>query len=112
MTSGSLDGAADGAFSGTLSDPADTLTKRGGKGSVTFEGVEYTRLDWIRRLAQSGGSLAAGEGAILDGALTAQIEAAFREGHECGYWSGQYNVGSDVAWQGSDARWLLTGEEV
>lgn len=64
-----LDAAADGAFSGKLADPADTLTKRGGKGHVVYEGQEYDRLAWTRRCAALGYTLAAGEGAILNAAL-------------------------------------------
>ena len=64
-----LDAAADGAFSGKLADPADTLTKRGGKGIVVYEGQEYDRLAWTRRCAALGYTLAAGEGAILNAAL-------------------------------------------
>lgn len=73
-----LDAAADGAFGGKIADPADTLTKRGGKGSITFEGVEYSRLDWIRRTAKMGGTLAAGEGALLEAALSEAEHAASR----------------------------------
>jgi hypothetical protein len=72
-----LDAAADGAFSGKLADPADTLTKRGGKGVVRFEGREYTRLEWVRRTAAMGGTLAAGEGALLEAEL-ACYERALR----------------------------------
>lgn len=67
-----LDAAADGAFSGKLADPADTLTKRGGKGHVVYEGTAYDRLAWTRRCAERGYTLAAGEGALL---LAALIEA-------------------------------------
>jgi hypothetical protein len=65
-----LDAAADGAFSGKIADPSDGLTKRGGKGCVVFEGVEYSRMDWIRRSARLGHTLAAGEGAVLEAELT------------------------------------------
>jgi hypothetical protein len=67
-----LDAAADGAFSGKLADPADTLTKRGGKGHVVYEGTAYDRLAWTRRCAERGYTLAACEGALL---LAALIEA-------------------------------------
>jgi hypothetical protein len=67
-----LDAAADGAFSGKLADPADTLTKRGGKGHVVYEGTAYDRLAWTRRCAERGYTLAAGEGALL---LAELIEA-------------------------------------
>jgi hypothetical protein len=83
VTSGNLDAAADGQFTGKLADPADTLTKRGGKGHVYFEGVSYTRLAWIRRSARLGHTLAAGEGSVLEAELervTALVEAAYREG--------------------------------
>ena len=38
---------------------------RSGHGAITFEGREYTRLEWIERTARNGGTLAAGEGAVL-----------------------------------------------
>jgi hypothetical protein len=38
---------------------------RSGHGAITFEGREYTRLAWIERTARNGGTLAAGEGAVL-----------------------------------------------
>jgi hypothetical protein len=60
-----LDAAADGQFQPKLGDPGDVLTKRGGKGTVTYEGVTYTRLAWIRRIAAMGGTLHAGEGQVL-----------------------------------------------
>lgn len=70
MSDKQIDAAADGAFSGKLADPSDTLTKRGGKGIVVYEGQEYDRLAWTRRCAALGYTLAAGEGAILNAALT------------------------------------------
>ena len=69
MSDKHIDAAADGAFSGKLADPSDTLTKRGGKGHVVYEGQEYDRLAWTRRCAALGYTLAAGEGAILNAAL-------------------------------------------
>ena len=58
-----------------LGDPSDkvagldqfqpTLTKRGGKGAVTFEGVEYSRFEWVMRSARLGQTLHAGEGQLL-----------------------------------------------
>jgi hypothetical protein len=72
MPAEQLDAAADGAFSGKLADPADTLTKRGGKGHVVYEGTAYDRMAWTRRCAERGYTLAAGEGALL---LAALIEA-------------------------------------
>jgi hypothetical protein len=121
VTSGNLDAAADGQFTGKLADPADTLTKRGGKGHVYFEGVSYTRLAWIRRSARLGHTLAAGEGSVLDAELervTAMVEAAYLEG-----WSDalsradldefpEQGVPRSADWYYSDARWLLTGEAV
>ena len=65
MSSGSLDALADGQFQPKLGDPGDTLTKRGGKGAVVFEGREYSRLEWITRSAKLGHTLHAGEGALL-----------------------------------------------
>ncbi len=59
----------DDNFGGKLADPADVLTKRGGKGDVVFEGVAYTKLAWIRRSARLGHTLAAGEGAVLEAEL-------------------------------------------
>jgi len=46
---------------------ADTFqpVHRSGHGAITFEGREYTRLEWIERTARNGGTLAAGEGAVL-----------------------------------------------
>jgi hypothetical protein len=38
---------------------------RSGHGAITFEGREWTRLEWIERTARNGGTLAAGEGAVL-----------------------------------------------
>jgi hypothetical protein len=38
---------------------------RSGHGAITYEGREYTRLEWIERTARNGGTLAAGEGAVL-----------------------------------------------
>lgn len=69
MSDKQIDAAADGAFSGKLADPSDTLTKRGGKGHVVYDGQEYDRLAWTRRCAALGYTLAAGEGAILNAAL-------------------------------------------
>ena len=42
---------------------------RSGHGAITFEGREWTRLEWIERTARKGGTLAAGEGAVLCGEL-------------------------------------------
>jgi hypothetical protein len=42
---------------------------RSGHGAITFEGREWTRLEWIERTARNGGTLAAGEGAVLCGEL-------------------------------------------
>lgn len=80
-----LDAAADGAFSGKLADPADTLTKRGGKGHVVYEGTAYDRLAWTRRCAERGYTLAAGEGALL---LAALIEAEQERDALRDQWSG------------------------
>ena len=38
---------------------------RSGYGAITFEGREYTKLEWAERTARRGGTLAAGEGALL-----------------------------------------------
>ena len=32
---------------------------------MTYEGEVYSRMAWIRRIARLGGTLAAGEGAVL-----------------------------------------------
>ena len=72
--SGELDAAADGQFTGKLADPADTLTKRGGKGAVVFEGVCYTRVEWVRRSARLGHTLAAGEGTLLEAEIVELTE--------------------------------------
>ena len=111
-----LDALADGQFQPKLADPSDTLTKRGGKGHVYFQGVCYTRLAWIRRIAALGGTLAAGEGAVLDAELTrvtAMVEAAYREGYEMGESDAiRFPTGAvGDAWTCSDAYWLLHGEE-
>jgi hypothetical protein len=68
-----------------LGDPSDkvagldqfqpTLTKRGGKGSVVFEGATFSRMDWIMRSARLGHTLAAGEGQLL----AEHIDALTRE---------------------------------
>jgi hypothetical protein len=54
-----LDAKADGQF-----QPAP-LPHRVGYGVLTFEGKEYTPLEWIERTARRGGTLAAGEGEVL-----------------------------------------------
>jgi hypothetical protein len=41
------------------------LPHRQGYGALTFEGREYTQLEWIERIARRGGTLAAGEGKLL-----------------------------------------------
>ena len=105
-----LDALADGQFQPKLGDPGDTLTKRGGKGAVVFEGREYSRLGWITRSAKLGHTLHAGEGALLVEELervTALVEAAYLEGCRDGSGPGQ----QPPDWYYSDARWLLTGEE-
>jgi hypothetical protein len=38
---------------------------RSGYGAITYDGREWTRLEWIERTARNGGTLAAGEGAVL-----------------------------------------------
>jgi len=48
---------------------------RSGHGAITFEGREYTRLEWIERTARNGGTLAAGEGAVLCAELDRLREA-------------------------------------
>ena len=113
-----------------IGDPSDkvagldqfqpTLTKRGGKGSVVFEGVTYSRMAWIRRSARLGHTLAAGEGQLLEAEVTrleGLVEAAYREG-----WydrDDRRDVGEDVGetidrrvedWSRSDAAQALEGE--
>lgn len=76
-----------------IGDPSDkvagldqfqpTLTKRGGKGAVTFEGVTYSRYEWVLRSAKLGHTLHAGEGALLAeriADLEALVADAFHEG--------------------------------
>ena len=90
MTDVTLDALADGQFQPKLGDPGDTLTKRGGKGSVVFEGREYTRFEWIRRSATLGHTLHAGEGQLLveeierlEAAMAAMLVAAYRGEARC-----------------------------
>ena len=112
-----LDALADGQFQPKLADPADTLTKRGGKGYVIFEGATYTRLAWIRRSARLGHTLAAGEGAVLDAELervTAMVESAYREGYGDGISENTQDDGYptlDEEWKASDAYWVLHGDD-
>lgn len=102
MSDKQIDAAADGAFSGKLADPSDTLTKRGGKGHVVYEGQEYDRLAWTRRCAALGYTLAAGEGAILNAALI-EVEKerdALRKACELFVeWLGREDAGSGVAYE-------------
>ena len=46
-------------------DQFTPLPHRSGDGAITFEGREYSGLEWIERIASRGGTLAAGEGALL-----------------------------------------------
>jgi hypothetical protein len=61
------------------------LTKRGGKGAVTFEGVTYSRYEWVLRIARMGGTLHAGEGQLLAERiddLEAERDGAFEDSIE------------------------------
>lgn len=103
-----LDALADGQFQPKLGDPGDTLTKRGGKGSVVFAGREYSRLAWITRSATLGHTLHAGEGQLLVEEierLRALVEAAYDEGQSNGLADA---VGmADDGWDVSNARKAL-----
>jgi hypothetical protein len=46
-------------------DQFTPLPHRQGYGALTFQGREFTQLEWIERIARRGGTLAAGEGKLL-----------------------------------------------
>jgi hypothetical protein len=52
-----------------VTDGTDTFQPptlhRQGYGALTFDGREYTPLEWVERIARRGGTLAAGEGKLL-----------------------------------------------
>lgn len=52
----SLDAQADGAFGGK------TNRRAGYSKTITFQGKEYTEIEWIIRTAKMDGTLASGEG--------------------------------------------------
>ena len=108
-----LDALADGQFQPKLGDPGDTLTKRGGKGSVVFAGREYSRLAWITRSATLGHTLHAGEGQLLAErvrALEALAKAAFEEGQAGRILDRHEQFIYDVRWEDSEACKALGAE--
>jgi hypothetical protein len=46
-------------------DQFTPLPHRQGYGALTFQGREFTQLEWIERIARRGGTLAAEEGKLL-----------------------------------------------
>jgi hypothetical protein len=57
-----LDAAADGNFGGKH----ETVNRRAGyKGVLVHDGQTYTKVEWVLRGARMGGTLNAGEGALL-----------------------------------------------
>lgn len=89
-----------------------TLTKRGGKGSVVFEGVTYSRMEWIMRSARLGHTLAAGEGQLLVEEierLRALVASAYDEGQGNRVLGHHQEFLIDIPWRDSDACKALGG---
>lgn len=67
-----IDAAADGAFGGKHSTVDN---RRAGYGGVEFDGVQYTKLEWLLRSARRGDCLAWGDAAKVCQYYEAQLDA-------------------------------------